>query len=479
MLYPLISALVACGFSEPTPTAVPPAPVSPAALADPTPAEVKVPVKRPNVLLVVLDTVRADHMSLYGYERPTSPRLTDFAATATRYDRAQAAAPWTLPSHASIFTGLYPFEHGAHTYEKSELKKKGIGAVLPLSKQHLTLTEYLADEHDYETGAVVANKVFLGRKFGVGQGFDFYDNEGGMDEEIHARGLAWLDGVSKDDPWFLFLNLMDAHRPYNCVEHPDFPYHGPPSRSAEVMKKLHPLSAKRKTLPPEDQQALVDMYDTALANQDLALGALFDALAERGRLDDTLIIITADHGEFLGEHDLLEHSRDIYQGTIGVPLVVKLPGQTEGAIDTELISHVHIAGLVLDAMGAKDDVPLTKHWPRGNTVFAENYYTRTKDLRAPWGGRFNRVRTGVFQGPWKYIHSSDKQHELFDLAADSVEANDLLSAQRKQANLLKRARSEAMDDAVWVPTAGGSDELSADDKSVLIELGYMDAGGDL
>jgi arylsulfatase A-like enzyme len=401
------------------------------------------PPRARQVLVLSLDTLRADHLSLYGYERATSPALEALAREATLYTRAQAAAPWTLPSHASMFTGLYPYEHGAHTWpieDLAALADRGwndLNNVGPLEPHHLTLAEAFAQE-GFATGAIVANMAFMDARFGVAQGFDDYDQGRAPVDDVSARALAWIDAHA-EEPFFLFVNYMDTHRPYNCT-----PRDGAWPSGAEHGNVLVPLTPLvldlAEEVPPELLTAAVDQYDTAIANLDEGLGRLFDALRARGHYDDMLIVVTSDHGEYLGEHRLLEHSKDVYQGALHVPLLVKTRGQSAPAVDDELISHVHLAGLVLEHSDvdppAAARARLTQHWPRG-AVHAENYYTRVKDLRSPWGARFDRVRRVRFDGPLKYIDSSDGAHELYDLAADPREETNRVARPPAGADLAR------------------------------------------
>ncbi|MBT3223583.1 MAG: sulfatase, partial [Proteobacteria bacterium] len=172
------------------------------------PSTTEVPKAAKNILFISLDTVRADHLSVYGYHLPTSPNLEALADHATLYRRAQASAPWTLPSHASMFTGLYPFEHGAHTPEPG-----GKNKAVVLNQDLTTIAEVLSS-NGYVTGAIVANAAFLGKKFALDQGFAEYEIKRGTGDEINKRALTWLR-KNKDQSFFLFLNYMDAHRPYN------------------------------------------------------------------------------------------------------------------------------------------------------------------------------------------------------------------------------------------------------------------------
>ena len=226
------------------------------------------PEPPPQIVLVVCDTLRADHLTVYGYERPTSPVLERLAAEATVYTRFQASAPWTLPSHASMFTGLEPAEHGARTLSAEELIElqeqgwQGQNNAAPLAARHTTLAEHFR-EKGWATAAIVANTAYLDPRFGVAQGFEHYDRRRGDVTDMTTRALAWID-AHREEPFFLVLNLMDTHRPYNTRPRADLP-----DRSGEgnLLKRLVPLVMDpAREAPPELLDALRDQYDTAIGN---------------------------------------------------------------------------------------------------------------------------------------------------------------------------------------------------------------------
>ncbi len=216
----------------------------------------------PNVVVVTLDTVRADHLSLYGYTHPTTPSLEALAARADVYEHAVATAPWTVPSHASIFTGLFPFEHGAHTLDAER------GRVAALAEEHQTLAESF-QEAGYRTGAFVTNTGYLSEKFGWTQGFDTYEVEGLRGPELIEKVAGWLDPWwGGQEPFFLFVNLMDAHAPYNLTPVSDGrELRAPASSSDDLLAKLGEIViATDEAAPPGLVRDLVAQYDLGIAN---------------------------------------------------------------------------------------------------------------------------------------------------------------------------------------------------------------------
>ncbi len=387
-----------------------------------------------SIILITLDTVRADHMSVYGYELPTTPQLERFAEGATLFTHAHAAAPWTLPSHASLMTGLYPFEHGARTYDLEEGAKSNVQG---LDSTYLTLADAFS-RSGYRTAGIASNMAYLSEHFRINQGFEHYEVKPGRVDEVNRRALEWID-EQQGAPFFLFLNYMDAHGPYNSGPSANFSDLGEVVPSNDIVRGLYPIICGSAALIPADKiQNLLAQYDRSLANLDIGLGQLFDALRERKLFDPSLIVITSDHGEYFGEHRLIAHSKDVYEGAMGIPLLVKAPGQKSAVLDSELISHVHIPGLILEhapllALDGAELAPLRCHWPRA-AILGENYYSRMLDLKSSWGKRFERVRRAIYVGSYKYIESSDGQHELYDLATDPMEQLNLIESQPERAS---------------------------------------------
>ena len=393
------------------------------------------PGQKTNVIVIVADTLRADHLSSYGYSVKTSPNLDEFSSTATLYAKTVSVAPWTLPAHASMFTGLFPVEHGAHTYHVKVKRKNA----RQLSDHHITLAEVFRDL-GYETAAIGANKTYVfNRRYGLQQGFQTSEYIGRDVDDVNSRVMPWIR-ENHDKPFFLFINYMDTHRPYNLSPRPGLigrPI-APDSR-VSIKRLLQEVMGEEAPAPEELVQTVIDQYDTAVANLDAGLAVLFSELRDLSLFDDALILFTSDHGEYFGEHRLVEHSKDIYQEALSVPLIVKQPCQASGSVDTTPISSVDLPHIVLSGIGIlekvrKEHPGLFPYSPGAHPVIAENYYTRRKDLFHPiWGKRFNRVRRAWYESPYKYIASSDGQHELYDLRRDPKELKDVIHEQKEQA----------------------------------------------
>ena len=429
----------------------------------------------PNVVLVVLDTVRADHLSAYGYPRPTAPRLEALCERADRYATARSTAPWTLPSHASLFTGKFPFQHHAD----AELVDAVFNDARPLAEEELTLAEALAAE-GYATAAFAANRGYVNERMGLTQGFATFVNERRPGVEMAALAHEWVKARPEGQPFFLFVNYMDAHRPYN-VAPVDGPNEAalpkaPEENSSELLDALYE-QVYGSDAPPDAAllQKAIDAYDRGIANADRGVGELLAALERDGLLDGALVIVTADHGEYLGEHDLVEHSKDVYEPALRVPLIVKRPGQSRGRVIDEPASIADVPGLVLAELPKSVNSKHAGKFPgqagvRG--LFAEINYSRGKDMAAPWGERFLRERSALYLERWKVIRSSDGRHELYDLASDPREERNLFAERPKEAQLLLDTLARIQARSGGARARVDVREPTEDELKELRELGY-------
>lgn len=305
-----------------------------------------IPSSRPNVLLVIVDTLRADHLGAYGYERNTSPNIDRLARQGTLFDTAISASSWTLPSHATMMTGVYADVHGVDSTKRQ------------LAPHSLTLAWRLR-QAGYRTAAFSANTFFFTRRYGLGQGFqhfgDFflspadaldqlalvsnaYDEInrlgwrknllGRQDaEDIDRAALAWILSRPRR-PFFVTLNYLDAHDPYL----PPQPYrdmfsqHRNPGGRINIGVNLLPH------LSPAELHEEMDAYDGAIRYDDAQIASLLAALDQHGLLHNTLVIITSDHGEAFGEHGLITHANALFFPLIHVPLIFDWPGHVPAGV---------------------------------------------------------------------------------------------------------------------------------------------------
>ncbi|MHC5209193.1 MAG: sulfatase [Planctomycetota bacterium] len=367
----------------------------------------------PNVLLVTLDTTRADHLSCYGHERSTSPNLDRLATEGVLFRDVVNVSSWTLPSHASLLTGLYPRTHGAH-YDRAGGTDLGLAVeaehathfkVNALPEQAHTLAEVLRDA-GWATCGIGAGP-WLKPAFGLAQGFEIYDSEtdslsGRPASEVNALALPFLRRVDDERPFFLFLNYFDPHDPYEP----------PPGYAASP----HPL----------------DRYDGEIRAMDDALGEILGQLEELGVYDETWIVVITDHGESFGEHGTRGHGATLWEAELRGALVVKPPRSHAERFDPAASSQqVDVMPTLLSALGIEAPAPMDGRpfGERRGPAVAE-LFENEKDVH--YGvERRQRHLQAVYADGHKLILSSradDPDTGLFDLRADPGETVDLRSA---------------------------------------------------
>jgi arylsulfatase A-like enzyme len=421
-------------------------------LEDAVVTSVPPPAGTPDVILVSLDTTRADRLSTYGYERDTSPNLTRLAADGELYRNARSPAGWTLPAHASMMTGLFPHTHGA-TLAGGFLGGESVDGRLqvahPLKASAVTLAEVLRDR-GYRTGAFVANFSYLYRDYGLAQGFGTYEDAPGLllrvrppvvrlgrqfvasfcvkpfrtARSINASAIGWLDAQPADRPVFLFVNYMEPHQPWMAEPPHDRWAHGL-TRGRELARKnlythaVGPIDA--------DTTAFIGAhYDGQVAAMDEALGELVTALRARGRYENALVVVAGDHGELLGEHGQMGHmGRMLYEPLLRVPLVVKHPGTgPRGVVDTP-VQLVDLMPTIVEAAGASlpEGLEGTRLADVARPPFAEEGINPFLVRR--YGDVYDRSIQVLYDGDYKLIVTSRGERLLFDLGTDPHERVDL------------------------------------------------------
>lgn len=354
------------------------------------------PARHPNVLLITIDTLRADHVGAYGASGVATPTLDRLAARGVLFPRAFSAVPVTLASHATLLTGRNPPNHGVRG-----------NSFYRLSDQTLTLATMLK-RLGYDTAAVVGAAV-LDHRFGLNQGFDVYDDETGHSgntliaerdaSAVVSRAVAWLNQAERRLPFFLWVHLFDPHHPYEPPE---------------------PFRSRFAASP----------YDGEIAYADEQIGRLLDALAGAGWLEDTIVVATSDHGESLGEHGEATHGVLLYDSTLRVPLIVAGSGVHRGdGASLEPVGLVDVVPTVLARVGAPerrdlDGRDMLGGDPHSRSLYAETYlpldfynWSPMRALRAD----------GL-----KFIEAPEP--ELYDLTRDPAETHNLVDAQVARAH---------------------------------------------
>ncbi len=386
-----------------------------------------------HVVLLVLDTVRADHLSVYGYRRDTTPYLRHLSGQSVLYTRAKAPAPWTVPSHASLFTGLWPAEHQAQW-----------GRIVLLA-DHLTLAEMLA-EHGFHTVGLSSN-IFVDAQFGLEQGFEefrFFDLDPPLQTRAILRELPGiLDVVLREEQrLFLFINLMDAHVPYNTsVWGDEYGVRHPLAQGHHGLKWK--INAGEARYPAALREQQVAAYDASLRYLDDAVREIVELLAQREMLDHTLLIVTSDHGEGLGGHSEVGHSISLWEEQLAVPLLVRYPGaRSGGSTATHLTSLVATTPTVLDELGLprpsglKQRPTFEQALPAEVSADYRSYFSEQKrqrnmglaQLYPQLAARVQHAHA-IYCSDHKYVVDAAGSTHLFDLSVDAVELRDLAAQQ--------------------------------------------------
>jgi arylsulfatase A-like enzyme len=409
------------------------------------------PINAPNFVMIVLDAVRAEDLSVYGYGRSTTPNLERFAERSVVFNRAVATAPWTLASHATMFTGYYPHEMSA-------------GWETALDDAYPTLAEKLRDR-GYLTGAFFGNEIYGTPEFGLSRGFVHYKSrkldlhgvlgasslgwflEGTINRLTHSKTrpgrrnaaeinqllLNWLPKPGSR-PFFAFLNYMDAHEPYD----PPAPY----DMKFSVKEPLRRINAGKR-LTAVEIRGLREAYDGSIAYEDAQLGRLFRELQRRGEMSNTLVIVTADHGEEFGEHGWFSHGNGLYLPGLHVPLLISFPARIPGGVRVaEPVTLRDLPATVVDLLRFSDAAGMPG---RSLSLRWEATSDSSRMAASPLLSEVNRPRNAlswyavargnmqsVIVGRHHYIRNGDGREELYDVAADPWEITNLAKAANSQ-----------------------------------------------
>ncbi|MFA9416792.1 sulfatase [Natrinema sp. HArc-T2] len=435
--------------------------------------------RQSNVLFVVLDTVRKDRLEPYGYERATTPALSRFAEEATVFESAVAPAPWTLPVHASLFTGQYPSQHGADqgspyldgdTTLASVLSAAGYDTACYSSNAWITPYTGLTDGFDAQDSffevlpgdvlsgplasawqavndndylrELASKLVHLGAmahaKLASGEGAD------SKTPSVIDRTKSFIDDSDSDDGWFAFVNLMDAHLPYYPPEEYREEF-APGVDPSEVCQNSKEFNSGARDIDDDEWEAIRSLYDAEIAHMDAELGRLFGWLRETGQWEETTVVVCADHGELHGEHDLYGHEFALYDQLINVPLLVKHPDLEADRRDdlVELLDCYHTVldtldvdpetvGLAGDGAGAVARDPT-------RSLLADEY--RAFDGAADPDAGQQAVLEGDDAGDYAFVEYAQPVIELHHLEEKASDAGIDLPDDHRAYSRLRAARS--------------------------------------
>lgn len=430
---------------------------------------------RPNILLVTLDTVRGDRLGSYGYHRDTSPFLDSLAAEGVLFNRAYSVSSWTVPSMASMLTGLHPESHGVThgLVQQGEIFGQEV-----LSDEYQLLAELL-EQAGYRTFGVTAS-LHLASEFGFGQGFGRYENVGfaSADKVLPVLESMQEEILLGEEPYFLWLHLFDPHDPYR----PRQPWIGsyfPEPEAATEFGLLGPRELRRhrrQRRAAEDGQfeKVIEFadaaYDSEINYTDRAVQSAFETL---GVSPEDLIVITSDHGEEFLEHRGFGHAETLFEEQVRIPLIVRLPGKAHsGKVIEEPVSLLDILPSILDWLDL--DQP--------ETVHGQSFLTSLEATTIPPRPLFlslSRTRSdlsSVLVGNWKYIHDNKKRsrHKLFDLASDPGERTNLIGKEPERTGEMARELSNHLAMAESQRLASTLEEVPPETVEQLRALGYVD-----
>jgi choline-sulfatase len=431
------------------------------------------PREKTNVILISIDTLRKDHCSIHGYPKDTTPVLRKLASKGILFDSAYSPTAETGPSHATMFTSLYPITH--------RVIKNGIN----LTSSNHTIAEYL-DKFGYQTAAVVGSFV-LDSKFGFAQGFSFYEDnftmerssqkltewatrkvENGFDQpasDTSKKAIEWLQkNQASQRPFFLFVHYYDPHDPYVAPQ---------PFASRYAPQKKNPLQLDTR----------IGQYDAEIAYTDYEIGNIVKTLEWMGHIDDTMIVITSDHGEGLGQHGHLGHTINLYEELVRVPLLFYWPKHIpRDRIINAPVELVDLMPTIFDLIGITDDefpfqgqnlspailnnITLNKNRP----IFLHRRHYNNKVVSKTW---LNGEKFGIRVGKYKYIVGKDENTtELFDLSLDPNELSNLHDLFPERSAELETRLQKWKKENTRKSTEQNT--ISDEDRKRLETLGYVD-----
>ena len=415
----------------------------------------------PDVLLISLDTVGAQHLGCYGYERDTSPFLDRIAAEGVLFENATAPGAKTAPSHASLVSGVYPTRHGVH----------GFGSEVP--EELPTLAELLASR-GYATAAIfnLQGMRIVGRGFAQTSTVPPARRRSGAAQAVAAAALEWVEAAPS--PWLLFLHFYDAHSGYSSRDEYERlfaePYDGIANGSTRQLRRAR---VEKLDLGAEAARHLRNLYDAGIRQLDAALAELFAGLEQAGHLRNTLVVFVSDHGEEFLQHGGVLHGRTLHQELVRVPLILWGAGVPKGTRVSEPVSLVDVLPTVLALAGAEalddiDGVDLSPHW----RWFADIERRRPVISEAnSWIGSRDNFRRAVRRGAWTLHYDGDSERDaLYALRSDAGELEDLAERETERAAELRALLAPFVPDEAPPPP----DPLPEDLLEELRMLGYVD-----
>lgn len=419
------------------------------------------PPQPTNIILISIDTLRADHLGAYGYSRPTSPNLDGLAAEGAVFEDVTSTSPWTLPSHGSMLTGRYPTNHGL----------RALGT--KIDDQVPTLAETL-QERGFSTAAFT-NSTYFSTMYGMRRGFEAFQNVPEDRSQVRPSlvlpyAAKWLV-ENRKEPFFLFLHLYDVHSDYRALRRFRRPFRRPYKGDFDgSTHQLVEVQDEGREINARDAQHLVDLYDAGIRQTDHVIGGFLDVLRELDLLDRTILFVTSDHGEEFLDHGNVLHGSSMHEELLRVPLIVRGPGVGKGVRVQDPVSIVDIAPTALALAGlppveSVDGVDLSRSLTgqplEERPIFAE------ADHRSGDSDQLQAVRLGRHK---LHRDKRDGTITLYDLDDDPTEMKDISENDTELVSSLTNALDQFLGSRVETEAAG---TLSDEQIERLRGLGYI------
>jgi arylsulfatase A-like enzyme len=425
--------------------------------------------KKPNIILIVIDTLRFDHLGCYGYKRNTTPNIDSLANQSLLFKNAIITAPWTLPSVASILTSQYPSVLGIHD------------RIRPMDGRFPLFSELLK-QYNYKTHGIISHTLLLAR-LGFGKGFDYYDEEsifghkGISSPSVTSKAVSYLQ-QNHDKPFFLFLHYFDPH--YDYLLHKKYNYY--PSYRGRVKSghSIIDLWRIRDNLSKDDIKYLVSLYDSEITFTDEYIGELLNELRNRGLYDNSIIIITSDHGEEFMERGWIGHTLTLHQELVHVPLIMKFPGDKSRIIDSP-VSLIDIVPTICKYLDLKIPNNLDGRvldLSRGSTIKSGPIFSETFNPQIHRPKVTPIAFRSVILGNQKLIRDEIKNSKQVYNLSDDPHERDNLSGQHSEQNkrleaLLSKWISYVKTKHKTGPSQDESELFTPEQRKQLESLGYL------
>jgi arylsulfatase A-like enzyme len=426
-----------------------------------------------NIIIISIDTLRADHLGCYGYPLDTSPHIDALARDGVRFANGYSLTPLTAPSFSTVLTSLPPYKHGA--------KRNGLSIYSKIK----TMPYYLK-RYGYRSAAIISNWPLRRKLSRLHHGFDAYyevftnkrylglTNPEGQAPAVHQKTMEWLEKNHKKR-FFLWVQYTDPHAPYILHDNHTFDYG----------------KIKSSVYPPGTRMKRIKKYDSEIAYTDMYVGKLIEKLKSLGLYDEALIVFHSDHGESFGEHNYLKHGKKLYNSTLHVPLIVKLPHNTlKNTVRRDNVCLMDIAPSIFSIL----NLPIYPHMegialingkqpPVDRTIVLETYAGLVSNLRRKtkkFHLSVKPIRYGIIQGPHKVIYNlKAKTFEAYRIAGDPFEISNIFARQYQGVVRMKESLLSSVNQIgkyIKVSRSYGhqNTHISQEDLDMLKSLGYID-----